>query len=146
MMTPILFNYKISATGNYFFPIGEYNPGDVVIASLFTEAPTNVAGSLSIVPSFSLAPIIHKGLNLNSESNGLIKPYTTASYAGDVLKTCLPDGDWKTFSTAAGGDVDTRKLIVPARFSIVRFNLTVTMSGGTSPYIPVTLFVGCSTQ
>lgn len=146
MFNPILFNYKISATGSYFFAIGEYNPGDVITATLFTEATSGSPTTLSITPSFSLAPIIHKGMNINSEASGLVKPYTTASYASDVFKASLPDGDWKVFTNTAGGDVDSRRLIIPGGFTIARFNLGVTLSGGTTPYVPVTLLVGCATQ
>jgi hypothetical protein len=133
----ILCNYRITGSATIFAPIGEYDPGTVLNCTFATEAVSGAPATISVTPSFQIAPLVHTGLNINSETSGLLKPYTTVSSSGDVFKVCLPDGDWKTLSNAAGGEKDFRRLIVPSFYTIARIQITVAFDGGSAPYVNV---------
>jgi hypothetical protein len=146
MEGPIAYNHALSAAVGSPKPflVGEFDAGTILHCTARTEAATGTPSSISITPSFAVAPIIHRGLNLSSETSGIPKPWFACGYATDVFKASLLDGDWKVFTTVAGGDMDYRRFVVPAGFNLVRVVFTFALTGGTAPVVPIYLDVSPS--
>lgn len=118
----------------------EADYGDTVAAEVRVQSLNGAPATATLVMAWQLAPVEYNGYNMNWEPSGDQIVWQTTTSTDNLLGKNLPDGDWTNFTQAQTFPLsETRRLIVPPLFRLIRLSLTPTFSGGTTPNFTVSV-------